>query len=105
MFVCCRLRNALQMASLLLLSPISCLVAIGAANHLMTQPPSTRYDVITADPLLLLKDAWQGAQSALLYSVVDAHMYGVWTFTLGTFSYWPLWLLFWALLWTDPLSS
>ncbi len=44
----------------------------------------------------------KSAQSAALSTVLDAHMYGNWLYTLVTVAVFPNWLMFWALLWTNP---
>ena len=58
---------------------------------------------ITTDSMISMGyKTLKSAQTAALTTVVDAYMYGNWLYTLVTVAVFPNWLMFWALLWTNP---
>ena len=101
LFYFSRLHNLLQFTALFLISPLILLFAIGAINNVIaTSSTSSPSDVTMTSHI---KASWEGAQHVLLLSAIDAHMYGSWTFGLVTLAFWPIWMIFWALMWTEPL--
>ena len=97
-----RLGNLAQVCALTAISPLVSFIVTGAVHQALTSS-AAQLEALANDPISLVTASWTSAQEALLYCVVDAHMYGSWTFGLLTFAYWPLWLVFWSLPWTEPL--
>lgn len=91
-----RLVNWGQYVLLQLISPLSLLFVVSSVEHLPLLGAKR------PDPLDVAQRTLKSAQSSLVLTVIDAHMYGNWLHTLVTCVLFPNWLLFWALLWTNP---
>ncbi|CAH1778784.1 unnamed protein product [Owenia fusiformis] len=92
-----RLSFYLQAFLLLLISPLFLVIAASLLQHSLFDKYS--------DPVTLLHQTWQTAQHGVLIAVIDNDLYGNWLFSLATLGVLPLWLMFWALLWTYPQQA
>ena len=90
-----RLASMLQCILLLATSPLGLLFI---ASMVQTAAGTKSLE----DPAKLLTESMQTASHGLLLAVVDMHMFGNWMFNLIAVAMFPIWLIFWALLWTDP---
>ena len=86
--------NFVQFLLLLLVSPLG-LVYIGCVvNEVLVEK--------VTDAAVLLPQAWQSTQAALLMALINNNMFANWTFSLASLVIFPTWLMFWSLLWTKP---
>lgn len=53
---------------------------------------------------VLVKKSISATKRALMYSVVDAHVYGNWVFSLGALCLMPIWLILWFIVW-HPVNN
>jgi len=91
-----RILRWLQYLLMLAISPLSLLYFACVIHHCFTK-------WATVGELHFA--AWASTQEALLKSVIDGYLFGNWTYSLIAVALYPVWVLMWALLWTQPLSS
>ncbi|RXG56057.1 Glycosylphosphatidylinositol anchor attachment 1 protein [Armadillidium vulgare] len=53
---------------------------------------------------VLAKKSISATKRALMYSVVDAHVYGNWVFSLGALCLMPIWFILWFIVW-HPVNN
>lgn len=80
----------LQMAALVLVSPISLMFIVGIISS------------VPQDSLLeLISQGFTNSKELIFLGVMDAHLFNAWTETVITAVVFPVWLMFWAIPWID----
>ncbi|CAL1532748.1 unnamed protein product [Lymnaea stagnalis] len=85
-----RFLRLLQMAALVLVSPMSLMLMVGIISS-----------VPQDSPLELITQGFANSKELIFLGVMDAHLFNAWTETVITAVVFPVWLMFWAIPWID----
>jgi hypothetical protein len=89
-----RLLQFVQACVLVLVSPVG-VVCIA----------SVIYTVIVKKALLSLESIWQNVEDGILLSAIQFEMFDNWTYGLVCLAYFPTWILFWHILWSNAVVN